>query len=192
MNFIEKIANYSLGNYGRNHFPEIAVTALYEGIESESLYVLAGMNDRDSTFELQTYFDKSLSELEITLPNKYTSAQFLLRYHLNKMVIEPETAYDTMIIIHNQITHKVDWEKELGLEAKEYVGAELGLESIYTWFRELQDFEDGGMLLYYNNLPRQKQKKQFEIHLIEEAKKVKVNIEKEISSLSTWYKKTNG
>lgn len=182
MNFIEKIANYCLGHFKRNHFPDIAMTALKEGIESESLYILAGMNDRDDTIELQQYFDSSLDELGITLPDKYTSARLLLSHYLNEIITRPEKAYKTMSIIDNQITEQIDWKKELGLTDKKYVGEELGLEKVYTWYRELQDFEDGSMLLYYNELPRLKQKEKFEIHMIEEAKKVKENIDKEIST----------
>ncbi|MBN1113272.1 MAG: hypothetical protein JXA53_10215 [Bacteroidales bacterium] len=192
MNFIEKIANYCLGNLQRNHFPEIAMTALNEGIESESLYILAGMNDMDNTFELQQYFDNCLNELGLTLPDKYTSAQLLLNYYLNKMIIEPDTAYKTMSIIDNQITKQVDWEKELELTDKKYVGEELGLEKIYTWYRELQDFEDGSMLLYFNELPRQEQKEKFEIYMIEEAKNVKDKIDKEITTHNNKYRSFGG
>lgn len=57
-----------------------------------------------------------------------------------------------------------------------YVGEELGLEKMYTWYRELQDF-DGGLLFYYNDLPRDEQKKKLEWHLVEEANKLKKRME---------------
>ena len=56
--------------------------------------------------------------------------------------------------IDNEIYKQVAWESELNLSKKEYVGKELGIERMYTWYRELQDFDDGSMLLYYNELPK--------------------------------------
>lgn len=188
MNFIEKIADYCLGNLQENHFPEIAITALNEGIESESLYILAGMSESDNVFELQHYFDKCLNELGLIIPDKYTSAQLLLSYYLTKMIIEPNSAYKTMSIIDSQITKKIDWETELKLTDVKYVGEELGLEKIYTWYRELQDFEDGSFLLYFNKLSRQEQKEKFVVNMIEEAKHVRNNIDKEITTHKNNYR----
>jgi hypothetical protein len=56
------------------------------------------------------------------------------------------------------------------LAEKKFVGQEIGLEKMYTWFRELQDFEDGSALFYYNELPRKKQKEKFIEKLVVEAK----------------------
>jgi hypothetical protein len=181
MNFKEKIANYCLGNFQLNHFPSIALTALEEGIESESMLILAGMCDRDNTFEIQQYIDSSINELKIVFPDKYTSAQILLSYYFNKMINYPELAYEIMIVIDNDIMKKVDWENELQLPKIKYVGEELGLEKVYTWYRELQDFEDDSMLLYYNELPRNKQKEKFISNLIVEAKKLKDRIDQDLN-----------
>ena len=85
-----------------------------------------------------------------------------------------------MYKIDNDIYHQVDWLEELGLKEKKFVGDELGLERLYTWYRELQDFEDNGMLLYYNELPQDKQKEKFQECLVEEAKGLKSKIERKI------------
>lgn len=182
MNFQEKLANYILGNLTRNYFPDIALAALNQGIESESLLILAGMTDRDNTFELQKYFEGSLMELDITLPSKIEAAQLLLRYYLAEMIAHPEKAFEAMIKIDNDIYHQVDWLEELGLTGKKFVGEELGLERLYTWYRELQDFEDNGMLLYFNELSREKQKEKFQEYLVEEAKELISKIDKKISA----------
>lgn len=181
MNFREKIAYYCLGNYNRSHFPNFAQTAIEEGFESESILILASMSDRENVFELQQYFDASLRELNISLPSKYLSAQILLIYYLNTMIDNPICAYDFMIKIDNEIMKQVDWASELAMSKTQYVGQELGLEKIYTWYRELQDFEDGSMLLYYNNLSRNKQKEKLIEELIAEAKIVKDKIELELN-----------
>lgn len=54
--------------------PELAMQGLMEGMESESLVVLAGMSKYDNAFEIQEYFEKSLLELKIDLPNKRQAA----------------------------------------------------------------------------------------------------------------------
>jgi hypothetical protein len=170
MNFIEMIANYKLGNFSWSHFPEIAMAALNEGFESDSLFILAGMNKNENTFELEQYFKSSLAELHISLPEFHTAAKILLKYYLNEMVIHEENAYNIVTIIDNNIYRQVNWEEELNLPKKQFIGEELGLEKIFTWYRELQDFYDGGMLLYYNDLSEKEQKKKIEEHLIKEAK----------------------
>lgn len=87
--------------------------------------------------------------------------------------------------VDNDVYHKVNWLNELGVKEKKFVGEELGLERLYTWYRELQDFEDEGMLLYYNDLPKEKQKQKFNEHLVEEAKVLKIKIDNEISLYNT-------
>lgn len=182
MNFQEKLANYVLGNLTGSYFPDIALTALSQGIESESLLILAGMSDRDNTFELQKYFDGSLRELGISLPSKIEAAQSLLSYYLGEMIAHPENAFRVMNRIDNDIYQQVDWLKELEIVKKEFVGEELGLERMFTWYRELQDFDDNGMLLYYNELPKKEQKERFQQHLVEEAMYLKSKIDKETSA----------
>lgn len=140
-----------------------------EQLESESLVILAGMNERDNTFELEQYFQQMLSELRIELPTKMEAANILLNYFMTKMIEEPTRAFELMTKIQNRIYYVIKW-PENTVNSKKYVGQELGLQHMYTWYRELQDFKDGSRLLYYNELPRNEQKVKFEEHLVEEAR----------------------
>jgi hypothetical protein len=176
MDLKEKIANYVLENFSRRHLPEIAMTGLEEGLESESLYILAGMNDRDNTFEVEKYFDDCLKELKFVLPTKLQAAKIMLAYYLKQIVDNPELAFKIMSKIDNEVYKQIDWKNKSPDQKASYVGEELGLEKMYTWYRELQDF-DGGLLFYYNELPRDDQKKKMEWHLIEEANKLKKKME---------------
>jgi hypothetical protein len=146
------------------------------------------MSDRDNTFELEQYFNKSLEELGIFLPGILISAKILISHYLEQMIRNQNEAFKIMVIIDNEIYKQVDWESELSLNKKGYIGEELGLERLYTWYRELQDFNDGSMLLYYNDLPKEKQKNKFEEHLIEEAIELKKKVDKEITTHNriTW------
>lgn len=183
MNFEQKIANFRLGNLEAGQFPDIAITAINEGLSSESLFILAGMNDRDNTFELRQYFNQSIIELEVILPNLIDSAYILMKYYLHLMIMNPSEAKTNMSVIHNNIYYKLDWKKELNISSTKYVGEELGLHYMYTWYRELQDFEDGTRLAYFNDLAPDLQKKQFISKLIIEAKKLYVILNKKDLSL---------
>jgi hypothetical protein len=185
MKFIENIANYVLGNVSRTKFPEMAMSALEDKIESESIIILAGMTDRDNTFELEQYFNKALNELQIKLPEKLKSAKILVRYYLNKMINNKKEAFEIMRKIDNDIYKRINWEIELSSDKGDYVGIELGLESLYTWYRELQDYKDGSLLLYYSELSREKQHEKFEEHLIEEAILLKNKLDTELNSQIT-------
>ncbi|UII26903.1 hypothetical protein LVD15_00255 [Fulvivirga maritima] len=108
-----------------------------------------------------------LSELQIDLPTKMEAANILLNFYMRLMVAEPPRAFELMTKIKNDIVDSFEWPQE---STNKYLGEELGLQHLYTWYRELQDLEDGSMLLYYNELPRTEQKKKFEKHLVEEAR----------------------
>ena len=55
-------------------------------------------------------------------------------------------------------------------DKEEYYGEKLGLEHLYTWYRELQDADDGSFLFYYNDFPRDQQIIKFEEELYAEAR----------------------
>lgn len=141
-----------------------------EQLESESLVILAGMHEQDNSFELEQYFRQMLSELGIELPTKMKAANILLNYFVTQIVAEPSRAFELMTQIQNQVYFAIDWPESNSDNIKKYVGQELGLEHLYTWYRELQDFNDGSRLFYYNELPRNKQKMKFEENLVEEAR----------------------
>jgi hypothetical protein len=166
LTFKEKIADYVLGNRTTSRFPDIAINGLEEGNESESLLILAGMSENDNNFELEQYFSQMLLELGFELPSKLEAADILITFYLTKMVNEPENGFDLMTKIHNEIYHANEWIETNPELKKEFVGEELGIQHLYTWYRELQDFGDGSMLLYHNDLPHLEQKKKFEDQLI--------------------------
>ncbi|WP_109830549.1 hypothetical protein [Reichenbachiella versicolor] len=167
MNFQEKLAEYVLENRTTSQHPDIALTGLAEGLDSDSLIILAGMDERDNTFELQQYFEQMLSELKLKLPNKFCAANVLITYHLERMINDPKQSFEIMTTIKNEIDDAFDWPMD---NTTKYLGEELDLHHLYTWYRELQDLEDGSLILYYTDLPKVEQKRKFEEHLIEEAK----------------------
>jgi hypothetical protein len=166
MNFIERISNYVLGNLTTKDLPKIGEIALLENLESESIFILAGMNKNDNSFQILEYFNKSLKELNINPPNKIEASKILIKYYLNQIIQNPNNAYEIMMKIDNEIYKNINFETS----QKKYVGEELNLEHLYTWYREIQDWNDNGMLLYYNELNRTEQRQKFGENLVEEAK----------------------
>ena len=60
---------------------------------------------------------------------------------------------------------------------QKYLGQELGLEYMYTWYRELQDAEDcDNSTWYFNELPLHEQLDKFDEQLIEEARKLYIHL----------------
>jgi len=166
MNFQQKLADFVLSNRTTSQHPDIALTGVNQQLDSESMIILAGMNQQDNSFELQQYFEQMLTELQIDLPSKIEAARILIDYYLKIMISEPEEAFKLMTTIQNDIDHSFDWPQQ---NTTKYLGEELGIQHLYTWYRELQDFEDGSTLFYFNELPRNEQNKKFKQHLIEEA-----------------------
>lgn len=171
MNFIESISNYVLENISTKDLPKICEIAITEKLESESIYILAGMNEKDNSFEILNYFDKALSEINIKLPNKEEAAKILTAYYLKEIIQNPYFAFDIMTKIDIYVYKNINWYTK----EKKFVGEELKLEHLYTWYREIQDWEDNSTVGYYKDLSRIEQRKKYEEHLIEEAKKALKN-----------------
>jgi len=168
MNFTELLADYYLGNRTTSNLPEIALVGVQEGLESESLLILAGMHHNDNQHEIASYFEHVESELNIISFPPLKCATILLKHYLSELINKPNKSYDLMTRIHCDIYTNLNFDESVANNSK-YLGDELGLEKMYTWYRELQDWEDGSALLYYNNLSRPKQRLKFIEELISEA-----------------------
>jgi hypothetical protein len=129
------------------------------------------MNKNDNSFEILYYFHKSLSELKITLPSKEQAAKILTKYYLTQINQNTESAFEIMQKIDMEVYQKSD----LNNPNAKFLGEELNIECLYTWYREIQDWKDNGRLLYYSELSRDEQLKKFKQHLVEEAKKALKN-----------------
>ncbi|WP_413533779.1 hypothetical protein [Empedobacter brevis] len=171
MNFIESVSNYVLENLAVKDLPKISIIALSENIKSESIYILAGMSENDNSFEILQYFNNSLDELNIKLPSKIESAKILTKYYLTEIVTNPNEAFEIMIILDNEVYKQIDWEN---CNSK-YIGEELKIEYLYTWYREIQDWKDNGILLYHNELNKKNQFLKLKENLVLEAEKALKN-----------------
>ena len=85
MSFEESISEYIIGQKGISAIPKIAVKGIEEGYESESLFILAGMNRNDNPFEVKHYLELSLEELGIGLKSRFEAAKHLTDLYLNEI-----------------------------------------------------------------------------------------------------------
>ena len=85
MNFKISISNYFIGNIPPQNLPDLAIKAIQEGYDSESLIILAGMNEKDDSGELDQYFKDALSELDIPQKNDHSVKQ-LIEYSLRDIL----------------------------------------------------------------------------------------------------------
>ncbi|MCG8332173.1 MAG: hypothetical protein MI974_31095 [Chitinophagales bacterium] len=86
LNIKELISKYVLGHLNFDKLTYLAVVALQNNYDSESMRIVAGMNLDDNTFEKKEYFEKALVELRLTFTNKIDSANIIFNYYINKIL----------------------------------------------------------------------------------------------------------
>jgi len=174
MNLSLAAAKMVLGQLSSRDLVDIAMKALQEGFDSPSLAVLAG-ETAPIWSEVSPLFERGLRESGVAIPSKRESIWMLLSHLLAQISSGEIDCYEGMGMIDHAIRRNLPEE----FEDTRYVGDGLGMERCYTWYRELQDAEDGSMLLYYSDLPRDEAIAKFRVNLIEEARKALERIKNE-------------
>ena len=174
MNLQVAAAKMVLGLLSSSDLVDIAVQALVDGSGSLSLGALAGEND-PNWFEASSLFERGLRESDIASPSKREATWILLMHYLSLIATGQIDCYAGMMIIDNTIYRNAPDDFKNG----QFLGDGLKIEHCYTWYRELEDAEDGSMLLYYSDLPKKEAISKFREHLIEEAAKALERIQRE-------------
>jgi hypothetical protein len=92
---------------------DVAIECVSNGIESDSLYILAGLNEKDE-YDISLYFKLALKELNIEKPTKIEAVKYLIKYYCNQLLnknITPEA-----------FLHKIVREIERKYTAPNYFG----------------------------------------------------------------------
>jgi hypothetical protein len=158
--------------------PEVIGTLALNWIEqgadmgSPELAVIA-LNPPSSLSAVGPSFEAALGEMGVDLPTSDQSVLMTLELYLRAIVEGLMSPMAGMEAIHELYHDRGDAElrhpNRDGNDSQAYLGEDLGLEYLYTWYRELHDAEDGSTLFYYNDLPREQQLAKFEEELIAEA-----------------------
>ncbi|RYZ84364.1 MAG: hypothetical protein EOP04_18155 [Proteobacteria bacterium] len=93
MSFLKRINFHALGFLSDSDYPETGLCGVGEGLESESLYILAGLSNADSPFLLHDFFQRALAELRIVFPSKREALVALVREIAEQIVNESADAY---------------------------------------------------------------------------------------------------
>lgn len=102
MTLEESIAKLNLGELSLSQFPQIALHSLEKGLVSESLLILAGMNDKDNIFEIKQYLNSTLTELGVKSYESLDAAYILANYYVNKVKSGELNAIDGISRIKNE------------------------------------------------------------------------------------------
>jgi hypothetical protein len=119
-------------------------------------------------------FETALREMGVDLPNVAQGVLVTLELYL-RAIIEGRVPPMTGMAAINELYYdrgeaELSHPNRQDNDRQNYLGEELGLEHLYTWYRELQDAADGSTLFYYNELPREQQLAKFEEEVIAEAR----------------------
>jgi hypothetical protein len=74
LNFERDIDRLILGIITVSEFPEIALKALEEGFDTESLTILAGLTPDEEYSRINYYFNQTVRELSLSIPDKRQAA----------------------------------------------------------------------------------------------------------------------
>lgn len=119
-------------------------------------------------------FETALAEMGVDLPNRDEPVLVTLELYLHAIIdgrVPPMAGMAAIDdLYHDRRGAELRHPSRQAESPQSYLGEELGLEHLYTWYRELQDAEAGSTLFYYNELPREQQLARFEEELVAEAR----------------------
>ncbi len=149
---------------------------------SSELAVLA-LNKPSELSDAGLLFDAALKEMEVRFPDVETSLLKSLHIYLDAIVnhrIPPMAGMAALDDLHRDHYDNGGKPRSEALvchpkrnveDPTRYAGQELGLEYMFTWYREFQHAQDmDGSTWYFNELPFQQQLAKFDEELIAEAK----------------------
>ena len=135
MNFKQLIGKYLSGNFPSEQLSQIGVIGLYEGFDSPSLCILAGLSRNESSYIADRYLKSTLEELGISLPEKRQSA-LLYALGITEDILEGRTE---LIAGVWEIKSKAIDCYDFYSETKHYVYDSIGFELLYGLFDEYDD-----------------------------------------------------
>ena len=132
--FRQEILNYILGNNTISDLPRIGLMGLNEGMESESMIILAGLSETDNSFEIEQYFKSTISELNFVLPDKNSASIELAQFYADLVI---DRKLDPIIGVNKMIRKCFD-HCDFG-ESKKYAMDNIGFEAVYGLYWSFDD-----------------------------------------------------
>jgi len=89
-----KVAEFSAGRFNYHKLPALGTEALLDNYDSESLRILAGLDEKTAEDEVMFYFKRSLRELGILLPEVKEAIYILSKEVACKIISGELEEYD--------------------------------------------------------------------------------------------------
>lgn len=135
MKFKHQIAKYITGNLSTSQLPEVAILGLEEGFESDSLLILASFGKNDNSFEINEYFEKTIAEINLELPEKRQAAIIYAEGIVDDIINGKIEIIQGISEIKNNAIDSFDFYSE----TKKYCYDSIGFEAIYGLFVTYND-----------------------------------------------------
>lgn len=176
---------------------ELAHIWLESGEDQNSAELASlALNRPASLREAKASFHAALREMAVVAPAGDQMVLTVLEIYLDAIVsgqigtMAGMAALDELLLASYDTSLKtprdplVRHPKSSNMHGQTHLGHELGLEYMYTWYRELQDAEDrDDSTWYYNELPLDKQLDKFDEELIREAQELYYHLASKYSDL---------
>jgi hypothetical protein len=98
-----KVSEYVIGKFNYHRLPGIALEALADGFDSESLRILAGLDENSSEYDVKYYFNRCIKELGYSVPEIKDAIWFLIKNVAQKIVQREIDEYDGGRLIYEYI-----------------------------------------------------------------------------------------
>ena len=103
MNFRQKISSYVIRLLTEKDIPDIGMTGLMEGLDSDNLRILAGLDKNESPFVLHNYLINTLDELNLKLPNESVAIMTVADFFADEIIKGRIDPYEGFIKLHDGI-----------------------------------------------------------------------------------------
>lgn len=133
MTFLQKLSAYSLGLITDKDLPEVAMTGLEEGYDSESLRILAGYNTTENPFVLADYLTRALKELRLAFNDRKKALIDVASFYVKNIVDKKADTY----LEFEELTEIID--------KTEFQCEDIGLMSCYAEYISIWEEKTDGL-----------------------------------------------
>jgi hypothetical protein len=127
VNFKQQLSQYVIGNLAAAQLPEVALQGIREGLDCESIWILAGMNQSDPGVDKERYLEATLRELNLVLPERRTAA-LMVAVEIAESILEGRREIiDGVRSIVYDVLYKYDFDAE----KSQYAYGSIGFEKVY-------------------------------------------------------------
>ena len=113
MLFYKYVCEYTLKEITTSQLIDVAIDCVSSGIESDNLYILAGLNISDE-YDILLYYKLALEELNFNEPTEFEAVKYLIKYYCHQLIdkkITPEAfLYKIVKEIGRKYTAPNSWE----------------------------------------------------------------------------------